>query len=182
MYALHNPEVGYCQGMNVIVGMMLLVLPEKDAFYLLIVVVESILIGYYAPGLPGLIQDQAILQRLMETRHRDLCEHLDGLGVPFPVVTTRWFMCLFVGALPTETVLRLWDCFLLEGKQIIFRATVALFEDQKIRLMTCTDADMLFDGLRTLPSRTFEASLFMETLNAETNPNPNWRRHSSWRP
>ena len=164
VYALHNPEVGYCQGMNVVLAMLLLVVEEEDAFFTLDTIVHEIMPGYYAPGLPGLIHDQRVLQKLMEKRHRDLCDHLDALGVPFPVVTTRWFMCLFVGALPTETVLRLWDCILLEGKLCLFRATVSLFETAKEVLLECTDADQLFENIRTLPCRMFGASEFLDNL------------------
>ena len=32
-YALHNPNIGYCQSLNFIGGMMLLYLSEEDAFW-----------------------------------------------------------------------------------------------------------------------------------------------------
>ena len=32
-----------------------------------------------------------------------------------PMVTTQWFIALFVLWLPTEALLRLWDCFLADG-------------------------------------------------------------------
>jgi hypothetical protein len=34
-YALRNPGIGYCQGMNFVAGLMLLVLPEESAFWML---------------------------------------------------------------------------------------------------------------------------------------------------
>lgn len=34
-YALHNPEVGYCQSLNFIAGMMLLFMDQEDAFWLI---------------------------------------------------------------------------------------------------------------------------------------------------
>jgi hypothetical protein len=33
-YAMHNPEVGYCQSLNFLVGMMLLFMDEESAFWL----------------------------------------------------------------------------------------------------------------------------------------------------
>lgn len=38
-------------------------------------------------------------------------------GVPLELVTTSWFLCLFVNVLPAVSVLRLWDVVLWEGPQ-----------------------------------------------------------------
>ncbi|GIY52413.1 TBC1 domain family member 2B, partial [Caerostris extrusa] len=32
-FCLHNPQLGYCQGMNFLVGMMLLFVDAEDAFW-----------------------------------------------------------------------------------------------------------------------------------------------------
>lgn len=39
--------------------------------------------------------------------------------MPFPVVTTKWLICMFAEVLPVETVLRIWDCVFLEGSKVI---------------------------------------------------------------
>ncbi|KAG1668130.1 hypothetical protein FOA52_003917 [Chlamydomonas sp. UWO 241] len=52
-YALRNPSVGYCQGMNFIAGVLLLAIPgsEEQAFFCLCALVEDVLRGYYAPDM-----------------------------------------------------------------------------------------------------------------------------------
>lgn len=42
-YAVHNPEVGYCQSLNFVGGLMLLFMEEEDAFWLLLTVIETLL-------------------------------------------------------------------------------------------------------------------------------------------
>ena len=42
-FALHNPDIGYCQSLNFITGMLLLFLNEEDAFWLLVTIVETLL-------------------------------------------------------------------------------------------------------------------------------------------
>ncbi|RYY83888.1 hypothetical protein EON63_10300 [archaeon] len=42
-FALHNPDIGYCQSLNFVAGMMLLFLSEDEAFWLLVTVVEKLL-------------------------------------------------------------------------------------------------------------------------------------------
>lgn len=47
-FAVRNPEVGYCQSMNFVAGMLLLHLPEEEAFWIMDVLVNEILPpGYY---------------------------------------------------------------------------------------------------------------------------------------
>ena len=61
-------------------------------------------------------------------------QHLASCGVLplLPIVTTQWFIALFVFWLPTETLLRLWDCFFYEGlrnkNKIFFRVALTLFK------------------------------------------------------
>jgi Rab-GTPase-TBC domain len=50
-FAVRNPEIGYCQSLNFVAGMLLLHLPEEDAFWILDVIVNEILPpGYYEYG------------------------------------------------------------------------------------------------------------------------------------
>ena len=47
-YALRNPSVGYCQGLNFVAGLLLLSgMEEEEAFYSLCSVVEDVLQGNY---------------------------------------------------------------------------------------------------------------------------------------
>lgn len=68
----------------------------------------------------GLITDIAVLQELLDARSPEISQHLETVGMPFPVVTTKWLICMFSEVLPVETVLRVWDCVFLEGSKVIF--------------------------------------------------------------
>lgn len=53
--AVHNPEVGYTQSMNFLAGVLLLLLEEEQAFWVLDVMVNEILPqDYYTPSLLGM--------------------------------------------------------------------------------------------------------------------------------
>ena len=48
------PDLGYCQGVGVIASILLLLLEEEDAFWLLCAIVEDLLpASYYTPSLIG---------------------------------------------------------------------------------------------------------------------------------
>jgi len=47
-YAAHNPEVGYCQAQGPIAALLLMHMPEEDAFWLLIRISDFYLKGFYS--------------------------------------------------------------------------------------------------------------------------------------
>lgn len=66
----------------------------------------------------GLIIDIEVLKELLNKREPQINQRLDNYGLPLAVVTTKWLICLFAEVLPTETVLRIWDCLFLEGYKV----------------------------------------------------------------
>lgn len=61
----------------------------------------------------GLITDIEVLSQLVQTRDPEVHNHIQKLGVPWAVITTKWFVCLFAEVLPTEVyiyrVFSYWD-------------------------------------------------------------------------
>ncbi|RMZ95176.1 TBC1 domain family member 2B-like, partial [Brachionus plicatilis] len=114
-FCLYNPNIGYCQGMNFIVGIALLFLDPEDAFWCLVAITEKFFLAHYFDcGLVGAQSDQHCLKQLIELKLPDLHYHLKKLDIDISTITLNWFMALFFDALPFETMLRIWDCFLLE--------------------------------------------------------------------
>ena len=58
-----------------------------------------------------------MLVDLLQQRLPTLHAHLDATGVlpMLPLITTQWFLALFVHWLPSTTLLRVWDCFFHEA-------------------------------------------------------------------
>lgn len=55
---------------------------------------------------------------------------------PISLCTTSWFMSLFVGNLPIESTLRIWDSLFYHGPQTIFRAALAVFRLGEKRILS----------------------------------------------
>jgi len=65
-YSVHNPTVGYCQSLNFISGMMLLLMNEEDAFWLLSTVVEELLPPlYFDSSMMDAYIDQLVLSHII---------------------------------------------------------------------------------------------------------------------
>lgn len=65
-FAQQNKTVGYCQGLNYIAGLLLLVTKsEETAFWLLKVLIDKILPDYYTPTMDGLLTDIDVLAELV---------------------------------------------------------------------------------------------------------------------
>ncbi len=105
-WAFVNPEISYVQGMHAIAGAALLPAAaeadppnerdEERAFCLLDGVVHLLLPNFFAPGMPGLLLEQAVLERLVGERRPLLAARLSELGIMMTLLpTTSWFLTLF---------------------------------------------------------------------------------------
>lgn len=110
-YSRRNPEVGYCQGMNLIAGSLLLIMPTaEDAFYILASIIENILPAhYYDHGLLASRADQQVLRLYVAEIVPKLSAHLDELEIELEALTFQWFLSVFTDCLSAEALYRVWD-------------------------------------------------------------------------
>ncbi|CAK9822449.1 Growth hormone-regulated TBC protein 1-A [Anthophora retusa] len=166
-FAHQNKTVGYCQGLNYIAGLLLLVTKsEETAFWLLKVLIEKILPDYYTPTMDGLLIDIDVLAELVKIKMPDIYQHVTNVGLPWAVITTKWFVCLFAEVLPIETTLRIWDCLFYEGSKIIFRVALTLIKRNKGNLLACQDFTTLAECFKeiTKDSIVLKCHDFMQSI------------------
>ncbi|XP_015942296.1 uncharacterized protein LOC107467659 [Arachis duranensis] len=163
-YARHNPSVGYCQAMNFFAGLLLLLMPEENAFWTLMGILDDYFDGYYSEEMIESQVDQLVFEELVRERFPKLVNHLDYLGVQVAWVTGPWFLSIFVNMLPWESVLRVWDVLLFEGNRVmLFRTAVALMELYGPALVTTKDAGDAVTLLQSLAGSTFDSSQLVLT-------------------
>ncbi|CAN4090210.1 unnamed protein product [Withania somnifera] len=163
-YARHNPCVGYCQAMNFFAGLLLLLMPEENAFWTLVGILDDYFDGYYSEEMIECQVDQLVLEVLVREKLPKLVNHLDYLGVQVAWVTGPWFLSIFMNILPWESVLRVWDVLLFEGNRVmLFRTALALMELYGPALVTTKDAGDAVTLLQSLAGSTFDSSQLVLT-------------------
>lgn len=137
-YSLYDEECGYCQGMQFIVGPLLMHMPDEEAFSTLVRLMKSYgLRGHFVPNMPGLQLRLFQFDRLLEDMLPLLHRHLTRQGVKASMYASQWFMTLFSYRFPLDFVYRILDSVFAEGLEAVFRFAVSLMsksEDALIEL------------------------------------------------
>lgn len=163
-FAIHNTDVGYCQSLNFLSGLMLLFMDEESAFWLLATVVDKLLPGdYFTRTMVGTYVDQFVLAHLIKKYLPKVHKVLDSSQLQLPLITVQWFMCLFVNTLRAEVALRVWDMFLNEGSKVLFRISIALFKMSEKSLLSTTDPGDLFKILRSIGPEIADPDVLIAT-------------------
>ncbi len=120
-YAAHNPKVGYCQSQGPIAALLIMHMPEEDAFWILIRISDFYLKNYYSPDLECIQIDGQTLFLLFKSINSNAYKLMNKHSIYPTLYMTEWFMCIFARSLPWCTVLRVWDMFFCEGIKVLFR-------------------------------------------------------------
>ena len=114
-YSIHNPRIGYCQGMNLITASLLLICATaEDCFWLLVAIIDVILPSqYFSSTLLVARADQVVLRQYVTEVLPKLSAKLEDLGVELEACTFHWFLSLYTGVLTGgEALYRVWDVIL----------------------------------------------------------------------
>lgn len=145
-YAFLNPQVGYCQGMGHVAGLLLLASDrcEHEALFFFVRLMEdSGLNGFYKDGFPLLHKYVENFELLMDEVLPDLQRHFDREGVEACHYLQQWFLTLFVCCLPVQTVLLLWDSFMCNGLEAVVLAAIALLSSVKEVLLVMRQEEIM---------------------------------------
>ncbi|KAL9934765.1 hypothetical protein V8E36_006540 [Tilletia maclaganii] len=131
-YSLYDEECGYCQGMQFVVGPLLL-----NAFSTLARLMKSYdLRGHYIPNMPSLqlrlFQFDRLLEEFLPLLHR----HLTRQGVKSSMYAAQWFMTRDSYRFPLELVYRILDSVFAEGIETLFRFSIALMQRNEEKLLS----------------------------------------------
>ncbi|XP_066989360.1 growth hormone-regulated TBC protein 1-A [Macrobrachium rosenbergii] len=166
-FSHHNKTVGYCQGLNYIAGLLLIVTKdEENTFWLLDALVNVLLPQYYTSDMIGVLTDIRVLEALVKERAPLVWRHVDHYGLTWDLLTTKWFICLFAEVLPIETVLRIWDCLFYEGNKVLMRVAITLVLTNEQKILMAQDFGDIVECFKKITNDTnaTDCHVFMEKV------------------
>uniref|UniRef100_A0A7N6C2G8 TBC1 domain family member 1 n=1 Tax=Anabas testudineus TaxID=64144 RepID=A0A7N6C2G8_ANATE len=149
-YSLLDPEVGYCQGLSFIAGVLLLHMGEEDAFNMLkFLMYDAGLRKQYRPDMIILQIQMYQLSRLLHDYHRDLYSHLEQQEIGPSLYATPWFLTAFASHFPLGFVARVFDMLFLQGSEVIFKVALSLLGSHKPLILQHDSLESIVDFIKT---------------------------------
>lgn len=175
-FSILNPKIGYCQSLNFLAGLLLLFMDEEKSFWMLNIITRH-LPGTHEVNLEGANVDLGVLMSSIKESMPGIWAKINGdldgekasksgsgsmRLPPITLCTTAWFMSCFIGTLPIETTLRVWDSFFYEGSKTLFRIALAIFKTGEHEIKAVNDPMEIFQVVQTIPRRLIDANALLE--------------------
>ncbi|XP_074178387.1 TBC1 domain family member 1 isoform X5 [Rhinolophus sinicus] len=153
-YSLLDQEVGYCQGLSFVAGILLLHMGEEEAFHMLkFLMFDRGLRKQYRPDMIILQIQMYQLSRLLHDYHRDLYNHLEEHEIGPSLYAAPWFLTVFASQFPLGFVARVFDMIFLQGTEVIFKVALSLLGSHKPLILQHENLETIVDFIKnTLPN------------------------------
>uniref|UniRef100_A0A8C8ITG5 Rab-GAP TBC domain-containing protein n=1 Tax=Oncorhynchus tshawytscha TaxID=74940 RepID=A0A8C8ITG5_ONCTS len=151
-YSLVDREVGYCQGSAFIVGLLLMQMPEEEAFCVFVKLMQDYrLRELFKPSMAELglcmYQFEFMIQELLP----DLHIHFQAQSFHTSMYASSWFLTIFLTSFPLPVATRIFDIFMLEGLEIVFRVGLAILQLNQAELIQLDMEGMLQHFQKVIP-------------------------------
>uniref|UniRef100_A0A8C2HJH9 TBC1 (tre-2/USP6, BUB2, cdc16) domain family, member 1 n=1 Tax=Cyprinus carpio TaxID=7962 RepID=A0A8C2HJH9_CYPCA len=149
-YSLLDPEVGYCQGLSFVAGVLLLHMCEEDAFHMLkFLMYDMGLRKQYRPDMIILQIQMYQLSRLLHDYHRELYTHLEQYEIGPSLYAAPWFLTAFASHFPLGFVARVFDMLFLQGSEVIFKVALSLLGSHKPLILQHDNLESIVEFIKT---------------------------------
>ncbi|XP_055259178.1 ecotropic viral integration site 5 protein homolog isoform X1 [Moschus berezovskii] len=151
-YSLVDREVGYCQGSAFIVGLLLMQMPEEEAFCVFVKLMQDYrLRELFKPSMAELGLCMYQFECMIQEHLPELFVHFQSQSFHTSMYASSWFLTIFLTTFPLPIATRIFDIFMSEGLEIVFRVGLALLQMNQAELMQLDMEGMLQHFQRVIP-------------------------------
>ncbi|XP_013369875.1 PREDICTED: ecotropic viral integration site 5 protein homolog isoform X8 [Chinchilla lanigera] len=151
-YSLVDREVGYCQGSAFIVGLLLMQMPEEEAFCVFVKLMQDYrLRELFKPSMAELGLCMYQFECMIQEHLPELFVHFQSQSFHTSMYASSWFLTIFLTTFPLPLATRIFDIFMSEGLEIVFRVGLALLQMNQTELMQLDMEGMLQHFQKAIP-------------------------------
>ncbi|XP_049735743.1 ecotropic viral integration site 5 protein homolog isoform X8 [Elephas maximus indicus] len=151
-YSLVDREVGYCQGSAFIVGLLLMQMPEEEAFCVFVKLMQDYrLRELFKPSMAELGLCMYQFECMIQEHLPELFVHFQSQSFHTSMYASSWFLTIFLTTFPLPIATRIFDIFMSEGLEIVFRVGLALLQMNQAELMQLDMEGMLQHFQKVIP-------------------------------
>ncbi|KAL4622800.1 carabin-like isoform X1 [Arapaima gigas] len=165
-YARYNPQVGYSQGMSHIGAVLLMNLPEEEAFWALVALLESpkYISGLFDRSLDRVWHQVQVFHQLLKHRSPRLFQHIEDVGVSSLHYAIPWFLSVFTSLPCWDSVLAIWDLIMLQGMLALFRVGLSIVQLLEPQLLQMKDEALVLPLLLHVPVEVAQHCVLIQAL------------------
>ncbi|XP_032080531.1 TBC1 domain family member 1 isoform X1 [Thamnophis elegans] len=150
-YSLLDSEVGYCQGLSFVAGVLLLHVSEEEAFKMLkFLMFDMGLRKRYLPDMTILQIQMYQLSRLLHDYHKDLYDHFEANEIGPSLYAAPWLLTLFASQFPLGFVARVFDLMYLQGPDVILKVALSLLGSHKPLILQHENLETIVDFIKSI--------------------------------
>lgn len=137
-YSWHNPDIGYCQAMNILAAVFLIYCPEEESFWLLCALCERLLPDYYSKKIVGALIDQGVFESLAYDAMPELYLHLQKLQIE-SIISLPWFITCYISTMPFQSAALILDWFFYDGPKVLMQLGLVVLRENKTMILDATE-------------------------------------------
>ena len=128
LVAFIRPEIGYCQGMNFIVGALInFIDDEETCFWIFLHFLDNIgLKDLYLQNMPEYLIKLYQLNYFIKEYFPKMHHHLKTNSINLDIFFSKWILTIFSNFLSFETLYNIWDIFMLDKWKAIFKFSIII--------------------------------------------------------
>ncbi|XP_070816698.1 ecotropic viral integration site 5 protein homolog isoform X4 [Chaetodon trifascialis] len=151
-YSLVDREVGYCQGSAFIVGLLLMQMPEEEAFCVFVKLMQDYrLRELFKPSMAELGLCMYQFECMIQEQLPELHMHFQAQSFHTSMYASSWFLTIFLTSFPLPVATRIFDIFMCEGLEIVFRVGLAILQMNQTELIQLDMEGMLQHFQKVIP-------------------------------